>query len=73
MRATESDPTSITLTVDDFLSSKESQKDPIGYLAKYLEADIEFKNNPIIGKVFDQSAAKRHGAYCDSLGATGSL
>ena len=61
MRATESDPTSITLTVDDFLSSKESQKDPIGYLAKYLEADIEFKNNPIIGKVFDQSAAYEAG------------
>ena len=61
MRAAESDPTSITLTVDDFLSSKESQKDPIGYLAKYLEADIGFKNNPIIGKVFDQSAAYEAG------------
>ena len=59
MRATESDPTSITLTVDDFLSSKESQKDPIGYLAKYLEADIGFRNNPIIGEVFDQSAAHK--------------
>lgn len=57
MRTAESDPTTITLTVNNFLSSKESQENPVGYLAKYLEVDIGFKNNPIIGNVFDQSAA----------------
>lgn len=57
MRTAESDPTIITLTVNNFLSSKESQENPVGYLAKYLEVDIGFKNNPIIGNVFDQSAA----------------
>ena len=56
-RASEGDPIVISLAVDDFLSSKESQKNPIGHLAKYLEADIGFRNNPIIGEVFDQSAA----------------
>ena len=56
MRATESDPIIISLTVDDFLP-KESQKDPVEYLAKYLEVDLGFKNIPIIGEVFDQSAA----------------
>ena len=57
MRTAESDPAIITLTVNNFLSSKESQENPVGYLAKYLEVDIGFKNNPIIGNVFDQSAA----------------
>jgi regulator of sigma E protease len=57
IRASEGDPIVISLAVDDFLSSKESQKNPIGHLAKYLEADIGFRNNPIIGEVFDQSAA----------------
>ena len=57
IRASEGDPIVISLAVDDFLSSKESQKNPIRHLAKYLEADIGFRNNPIIGKVFDQSAA----------------
>tara|TARA_Y100000768_G_scaffold257243_1_gene195579 strand:- start:11157 stop:12530 length:1374 start_codon:yes stop_codon:yes gene_type:complete len=57
MRTAESNPTIITLTVNNFLSSKESQENPVGYLAKYLEVDIGFKNNPIIGNVFDQSAA----------------
>ena len=57
MRTAESDPTTITLTVNNFLSSKESQENPVGYLAKYLGVDIGFKNNPIIGNVFDQSAA----------------
>lgn len=57
MRTAEGDPTIITLTVNNFLSSKESQENPVGYLAKYLEVDIGFKNNPIIGNVFDQSAA----------------
>ena len=56
MRANESDPIIISLTVDDFLP-KESQKDPVEYLAKYLEVDLGFKNIPIIGEVFDQSAA----------------
>jgi regulator of sigma E protease len=56
MRDAESDPIIITLTVDDFLP-KESQKESVEYLAKYLEVDIGFRNNPIIGKVFDQSAA----------------
>ena len=56
MRANESDPIIISLTVDDFLP-KESQKDPVEYLAKYLEVDLGFKNMPIIGEVFDQSAA----------------
>ena len=67
MRTAESDPTIITLTVDNFLSSKESQENPVGYLAKYTEVDIGFKNNPVIGTIFDQSAAYKAGLKSGDL------
>lgn len=56
-RSAETDPVSVSLSVDNFLSTKESQADPVRYLGEYSDTNIEFKNNPIIGAVSQGSGA----------------
>ncbi|MFL2716570.1 MAG: RIP metalloprotease RseP [Gammaproteobacteria bacterium] len=59
LRTDKDNPVNVLFSVDNFLTTKESQKNPVGHLGKYLGIDIGFKNNPIIGAVREGSAADK--------------
>jgi regulator of sigma E protease len=59
LRTDKDNPVNVLFSVDNFLTTKESQKNPVGHLGKYLGIDIGFKNNPIIGAVRQGSAADK--------------